>query len=110
MVDRCPLIVDSNPQQPPYEYGDHHGTGECARCGQVHESEWKRFTRPAGRHTHWAICPHTGEPQLITMIDHKNSQALIDRLHEIRDAEWQLLEDSGMLPWIWPESEAEGVQ
>ena len=41
----------------------------CARCGQDHELEFRRFQRPMQRtgYTHWATCPTTGEPIIMVM-------------------------------------------
>jgi hypothetical protein len=44
----------------------------CARCGQDHEVEFKKFQRPIEDSdstvwTHWGICPNTDEPILLKM-------------------------------------------
>ncbi len=44
----------------------------CARCGGVHEVDFKRLTNPIEAvdhdevvYTHWAPCPTNGEPILM---------------------------------------------
>jgi hypothetical protein len=44
--------------------------GFCARCGKDHPNlEFVKFARSAGRDTHWAQCPETGEPILLSVSD-----------------------------------------
>ena len=40
----------------------------CPRCEGKHEAvTFKPFTT-CGEHTHWATCPETGEPVLVTFL------------------------------------------
>lgn len=42
--------------------------GTCARCQADHQHIlFHQFEYPADRFTHWAICPTTGEPILMTV-------------------------------------------
>lgn len=38
----------------------------CARCGEIHTLEFVAFTTPPPDATHWALCPRTQEPILMT--------------------------------------------
>lgn len=38
---------------------------KCARCGNDHEVQFQKFTRPAGEWTHFGECPMTNEPVLL---------------------------------------------
>ena len=49
----------------------------CARCGRDHARLYfKPLTRPIGRLTHWALCPHCDQPILMRITDDgKDKQA-----------------------------------
>ena len=50
--------------------------GFCARCGKDHVGlSFYKFAKPAGRDTHWAPCPETGEPILLRVADSTESAA-----------------------------------
>ncbi len=42
----------------------------CARCGGAHELVgFRRFSRPDPRYTHFGLCPATGEPILVRVVE-----------------------------------------
>ena len=42
----------------------------CARCGGDHPAiRWRTFTMPNPNYTYWGICPCTGEPIMMKVVD-----------------------------------------
>jgi hypothetical protein len=44
------------------------GVVKCARCGNDHALlRFKRMDKPSGSNTHWAMCPFTGDPIMLSI-------------------------------------------
>ncbi|MBZ9752993.1 hypothetical protein K7W42_19325 [Deinococcus sp. HMF7604] len=41
----------------------------CQRCGQDHRMGFGPLDNPVGPHTHWGLCPNTGQPVLLAIED-----------------------------------------
>ena len=43
-----------------------------ARCGDIHpQLEFHEFTVPSGEYTYWALCPNTGQPILMEIVENE---------------------------------------
>jgi len=43
--------------------------GGCARCGEAHDRlKFQKLIRPIKENTHWATCPTTGEPIVLSIV------------------------------------------
>lgn len=41
---------------------------DCARCGETHDVESHKFTKPIDDYNYWGMCPTSGEPILMRII------------------------------------------
>jgi len=52
----------------------------CPRCGQDHgRVAFRHLERSNPSHTHWAICPKTGEPVMLVIMGVKERVVLLPR-------------------------------
>lgn len=50
----------------------------CARCGTGHKNiKFAKLKKPCVSWTHWAICPETGEPILLKIVDGEKNKKVI---------------------------------